>query len=150
MTMLPRRRFLVSWLPAAIIMFAMSFVWHGVALHDLEELRIPLPLYLVLAGVVYLILAAVLALGIDRAIVHGVIGLRMGFPFKAMGVGALLGFVVYLVVFIMGMSFAKHNAVHVVVDVLWQMLEQGVGGLVVSLGIIFDLHKSHLELEGGK
>lgn len=148
--MLHRRRFLASWLPSTIVMFGLSYVWHGIALRDLEELRIPLTLYLILAGLVYLLLAGVLAIGIDKAIVHNVITLRMGFPFKAMGLGALLGFVVYLVVFILGMSFTNHGAVHVLVDVLWQMLEQGLGGMCVSFGIIYDLHKSHLEMEGAK
>lgn len=148
--MLHRRRFLASWLPSTIVMFGLSYVWHGIALRDLEELRIPLTLYLILAGLVYLLLAGVLAIGIDKAIVHNVITLRMGFPLKAMGLGALLGFVVYLVVFILGMSFTNHGAVHVLVDVLWQMLEQGLGGMCVSFGIIYDLHKSHLEMEGAK
>jgi hypothetical protein len=36
---------------------------------------------------------------------------------------------------------------HVVADILWQMIEQGMGGLAVSLGIIYDMHKSFLEQE---
>jgi hypothetical protein len=39
--------------------------------------------------------------------------------------------------------------VHVLVDVLWQMVEQGIGGLAVSLGIIYDLHQRFLEQERG-
>ncbi|MFZ1688917.1 MAG: hypothetical protein WAU70_15950 [Flavobacteriales bacterium] len=147
--MLHRRRFLASWLPSTIVMFGLSYVWHGIALRDLTELRIPLTLYFILAALVYLVIGLVLAIGIDKAIVYKVITLQTGFPFKAMGLGALVGFVVYLMVFILGMSFAKHSVVHVVVDVLWQMLEQSLGGLCVSLGIIYDLHKTHLEMEGG-
>jgi hypothetical protein len=45
------------------------------------------------------------------------------------------------------MSFAKSGAVHMLVDVLWQMVEQGVGGLMVSLGIIYDMRQSYLEAE---
>jgi hypothetical protein len=37
----------------------------------------------------------------------------------------------------------------VLVDVLWQMVEQGIGGLAVSLGIIYDLHQRFLEQERG-
>jgi hypothetical protein len=39
--------------------------------------------------------------------------------------------------------------VHIAVDILWQMVEQGIGGLMVSLGIIYDMHKSFLESERG-
>jgi hypothetical protein len=35
----------------------------------------------------------------------------------------------------------------VVVDILWQMVEQGLGGLIVSLGLIYDMHRSFLESE---
>jgi hypothetical protein len=60
-----------------------------------------------------------------------------------------VGFFVYLVIFVLGISFAKHGMVHVLVDVLWQMFEQGVGGLAVSLGIIYDMRQSYLEAEQG-
>jgi hypothetical protein len=145
--MMPRRRFLVCWLPSAVLMFGLSYAWHGLALRDLETLRVPLTLYFVLAGIVYLLVAAVLTVGIDRAILHNVVALKSGFPFKAMGLGALLGFMVYLMVFILGMSFTSHGAVHIVVDVLWQMLEQGLGGMMVSFGIIYDMHRAFLEAE---
>lgn len=145
--MMPRRRFLVCWLPSALLMFGLSYAWHGWALRDLEQLRIPLSLYLVLAGVVYLAIAAVLTLGIDRAIVYKVIEMKTGFPFKSMGLAAVAGFLVYLMVLIMGMSFADHGAVHIAVDVLWQMFEQGMGGLAVSLGIIYDMHRAFIEAE---
>lgn len=144
---MPRRRFLVCWLPSALLMFGLSYAWHGWALRDLEQLRIPLSLYLVLAGVVYLAIAAVLTIGIDRAIVHTVIEMKTGFPFKAMGLAAVAGFLVYLMVLIMGMSFADHGAVHIAVDVLWQMFEQGMGGMAVSFGIIYDMHRAFIEAE---
>ena len=35
---------------------------------------------------------------------------------------------------------------HIVVDILWQMLEQALGGLMVSLGI-YDMHRAFLEHE---
>jgi TRAP-type mannitol/chloroaromatic compound transport system permease small subunit len=65
-------------------------------------------------------------------------------------VGAVVGFMVYLLVFTLGMSFASHALRHVVVDVLWQMFEQAIGGLLVSLGIIYDMHRSFLEAERAK
>lgn len=145
--MMPRRRFLVCWLPSALLMFGLSYAWHGWALRDLEQLRIPLSLYLVLAAVVYLAIAAVLTLGIDRAIIYKVIEMKAGFPFKSMGLAAVAGFLVYLMVLIMGMSFADHGAVHIAVDVLWQMFEQGMGGLAISLGIIYDMHRAFIEAE---
>jgi TRAP-type mannitol/chloroaromatic compound transport system permease small subunit len=54
---------------------------------------------------------------------------------------------VYLVIFVLGMSFAKNGMAHVVVDIIWQMVEQSIGGLMVSLGIIYDMHQRFIEQE---
>jgi hypothetical protein len=36
---------------------------------------------------------------------------------------------------------------HVLVDVLWQVFEQAIGGLAVSLGMIYGMHRSFMEAE---
>ncbi len=133
-----------------VAMGALSYMWHGVMLSDLQELRIPLMLYHVLAGLVYLVLGLVITIGVHKAVQYEWISLKRGFPFMASLLAAAIGFFVYLVIFVLGMSFASdHGMMHVVVDVLWQMFEQGVGGLAVSLGIIYDMHKRFLEQERG-
>lgn len=128
-------------------MFLISWLWHGLALTDLEEIRIPLTLYFCLAGIVYVVLGLAMTFAIHTAIMHEWISLKRAFPFTSMLLGAALGFFVYLAIFVLGMSFTKGGMVHVVADVLWQMLEQGIGGLMVSLGIIYDMHKRYLESE---
>ena len=60
---------------------------------------------------------------------------------------AAIGFFVFLLIFVLGMSFTKPGMMHVVVDILWQMFEQGMGGLAVSLGVIYDMHKRFLDQE---
>lgn len=144
-----RRHILLPTLLSAAVMYLVSWLWHGLALTDLEELTIPTTLYFVLAGIVYLVLGLGLTFGIHIAIEHEWISLKRGFPWTSSLAGAALGFFVYLVIFVMGMSFTKSGMVHVVVDVLWQMLEQGLGGLAVSLGIIYDMHQRYLESEKG-
>jgi len=145
--MLWRRRILLPWLLSAVVMYGLSFAWHGLALTDLQELRIPLALYLCLSGVVYLLIGLGLTVAVHQCVAHEWISLRKAFPLMSMLLGAAIGFVVYLVVFILGMSFASKGFVHIVVDILWQMLEQGLGGLMVSLGLIYDMHRHFLESE---
>ena len=128
-------------------MFGLSYVWHGLALTDLEELKIPLTLYFLLAFLVYLVLGLILTLVIHKAIQYEWISLKRAFPFYSALVGAAAGFFVYLVIFILGMTFTKHGMMHIVVDILWQMVEQALGGLAVSLGIIYDLHRQFMEQE---
>lgn len=144
-----RRFILLPWLLSSAVMFGLSYVWHGLVLSDLSELRVPLALYLVLAALVYIVLGLAITIGAHKAVQYELISLKRAFPFMVMLMAAAVGFFVYLVIFVLGMSFVKHGMMHVVVDVLWQMLEQGLGGLVVSLGMIYDMHQRFLEQERG-
>ena len=145
--MLLQRRILAPWIASALVMYGLSFLWHGIALNDLRDLKIPMVLYVVLSTVVYLLIGLGLTFGMHQAIQHQWIGIRQGFPLKGLMFGAVFGFVVYLIAFIFGMSFIDGKVMHIIVDVLWQMVEQGLGGLVVSFGIIYDLHQGFLENE---
>jgi hypothetical protein len=142
-----RRFILLPTLLATVVMFGVSYLWHGVILKDLQDLQIPLTLYLILSGIVHLCIGLVLTVCTHKAIEYEWISLKGPFPLMAFLIGAASGFFVFLVIFILGISFTKGGVVHVVVDILWQMLEQGLGGLAVSLGIIYDMRQSFLEDE---
>lgn len=137
----------MPWALSTVVMFVLSYVWHGMALRDLEELHVPLALYLSLAALVYLGIGLGLTVMVHKAVEYEWISLKRGFPVMSMLMGAASGFFVYLVLFVIGVSFTKNETLHVVADVLWQMIEQGVGGLAVSLGIIYDLRQRFLEQE---
>ncbi|MBV6406328.1 MAG: hypothetical protein IT228_10895 [Flavobacteriales bacterium] len=145
--MFGKRGFLVPWIASSVLMYGLSYVWHGLALTDLQDLRIPLPLYLALSGLVYLIIGMAITFLVHQAIAYEWVSLKRAFPLMSALLGAAVGFVVFLLVYILGMSFAKSGAVHVVIDALWQMLEQGLGGLMVSLGVIYDMHRRFMENE---
>jgi hypothetical protein len=148
--MLRERRIWLPWIASALLMFGMSYLWHGVALNDLHELRVPIALYLTLSALAYLIIGLGITVAVHQCIQHHWISLRQGFPLKGMLVGSIIGFVVFLLAFLFGMSFTDHAMMHLVVDVLWQMAEQSIGGLAVALGIIYDLHQNFLEHERGR
>lgn len=145
-----QRRILLPWLLSAVLMYGLSYVWHGLALTDLSELRIPLPAYLGFSAVAYLLIGLGITVAVHQAIAHGWISLKSAFPFMSILVGAIVGFIVYLLVFTLGLSFADRQLYHLVIDVLWQMFEQGIGGLMVGVGIIYDMHRSFLEGERAK
>lgn len=149
--MLPLKRFIVlPWLLSTAVMFGLSWVWHGIVLSDFQELTVPHWLYLTLAAVVYVVLGLAQTILTHKAVQYEWISLKKAFPFMAMLLSAAVGFFVYLVIFVLGMSFAKHGMAHVVADVIWQMFEQAIGGLMVSLGIIHDMHQRFLEQERAK
>ena len=64
------RRYLLPWLISAIVMFGLSYLWHGLLLRDLQELKVPLGLYLGLSGLVYLVVGLVITVLVHEAIRH--------------------------------------------------------------------------------
>jgi hypothetical protein len=104
-------------------------------------------LYLGLSSLAYLCIGLILTLTIHFLIAREWLSLKTAFQLKAMLVGGGIGVPVYLVMLLSGLSFASHGIEHVVVDLIWQIIEQAIGGLMVSLGIIYDLHRSFMEAE---
>lgn len=122
-----RKRFLISWISSTIFMFGLSFLWHGFVLNDLENLAFPLVLFVGLSALTYVVIGFVLTFAFTY------LSMGIKFKLKGIGIGAALGFFIYLIAFTLGVSFAGSNLEHVVADFCWQMLEQGLGGLIVSL-----------------
>ncbi|MFZ1658628.1 MAG: hypothetical protein WAT61_07410 [Flavobacteriales bacterium] len=138
---------IIPWLLSAVVMYGISYAWHGLLLNDISEMRIGLGLYLALAGLAYLLIGLGLTFLVHTGLQRGYISMKTGFPYKGMAIGAVSGLAVYLLVFISGLSFASHEIHHVFLDAVWQVIEQMVGGLMVCLGIIYDMHRRFLETE---
>lgn len=142
-----KRRILFPWLLSAVVMFVISYVWHGITLTDISDLRMELWLYLLLSGLAYLVIGLLLTLGVHFLLAREWIIMKNAFPMKSMLAGAGAGVVVYMVILASGLSFASQGIQHAVVDLLWQVVEQAVGGLMVGLGIVYDLHRNFMEAE---
>ena len=143
------RKLLLSWLFSSAVMFGLAYLWHAYLLTDIQDIKYPLTLFLILAGIVYLLLGGALFGILNYLVTNKLFDFDNKFPWKSMLVGAILGFSVYLVTFILGLSFNPHGFEHILVDFVWQMFEQAMGGLVVALVFIYDARKAQLEFEGG-
>ncbi|MGV9013363.1 MAG: hypothetical protein ACOH13_12285 [Flavobacteriales bacterium] len=138
---------IIPWLFSVVVMYGISYAWHGLLLNDISEMRMALGTYLALAGAAYALIALGLTYAVHSAILRGWISMKVAFPVKAMGVGAILGAVVYALVFFSGFSFASHELHHVFLDAVWQVSEQAIGGLMVAFGIIYDMHRRFMKAE---
>lgn len=126
---------MLGWIFSSIVMFALSYLWHGVILNDYKLISYPMGIYLVSAGVVYFVIGFLLnrifiAEFLDR------------YAEKALPRGLLtglgLGLIVYMVALVVGVTFTKGLEVkYLMLDVIWQTVEQCVGGLVVALVYMF-------------
>lgn len=138
---------MIGWILSSMLMFGLSYLWHGVILNDYALISYPLGIYLFSAGVVYLVIGFLLnrifiAEFLDRystkAVPRGLLA----------GVG--LGVIVYMLALVVGVTFTKGlDLKYLVLDVMWQAIEQCAGGLVVGLVymLVFEFIPQPLEEE---
>jgi hypothetical protein len=129
------KKFIISWIASSIVMFLLSYLWHGVLLNDFSMLNYPLGIFLLFASIVYLVTGALVAKVytlemFDRFTKH---------PFlKGLLSGALCGLLLYMISLVIGISFTKSITMqYMLIDITWQMIEQAIGGFVVGLVHVF-------------
>ena len=121
-----RTRFIGTWLTAAILMYGISYAWHGMILNDFTNLTLPLPVFLGLLALVYLLIGFIITF------VSSLRGKQTNPTFSGLLTGVSLGFFIYLIAFTLGVSFKSADTKHIILDFGWQMFEQGLGGVVVA------------------
>jgi hypothetical protein len=129
------KRFMLGWIFSSVLMFGLSYLWHGLVLNDYARITYPMGVYMVSAGIVYLVIGFLLsrifiAEFLDRftekAIPRGLMA------------GGVLGVIVYMVALVVGVAFTPGlDMKYLLLDVAWQAIEQSVGGLIVGLVYIF-------------
>jgi len=124
------KRFLFSWILSAIFMFAISYIWHGLFLNDIKNLKYPMGIFLTSAAFVYLAIGFVLVKLFSSDMV---ITLIRHFFLRGLVVGAASGLLLYMIALVLGVTFTKSiTLTSIIVDVPWQVFEQVVGGIVIS------------------
>ena len=112
-------------------MFGASYLWHGIFLNDLERLTYPREIFLTGSVITYLILGFLVTkiylmkfpnVIAKKPLVRGIIS------------GASLGIATYIVALVIGVSFnSALTPQYMLFDILWQTVEQTVGGIVVGM-----------------
>ena len=120
------KRFISAWLISTISMLAVSYTWHGVILNDLRQVNYPEWYFFLLLCLTYSIIALIMT-GVYQFTLP-----KKNPVFRAAVLGGAFGFFLYLVAFTLGISFKSGAVEHVVVDFVWQMVEQGFGAVVVA------------------
>lgn len=120
------KKLFFSWFFSLLSMISLSYLWHGVILNDLRHVNYPHWYFFLLLLLVYSIVSFIMTMGFNYS------NNNKNGPFKGFLGGAAFGFFLYLVAFTLGVSFKSGETKHVVVDFVWQMIEQGIGGLMVA------------------
>lgn len=125
-------RFFVSWIVSAIVMYAAFYFWHGVFLNDLNNITFSKALFLLLAALVYLVISYVLYRVYEMRLLNKFVSSTF---FRGILSGIILGFILFAIITVLGISFTRHmNMKYMMADCAWQIAEQVLGGLIISLG----------------
>ena len=129
------KKFIISWIACSVVMFILSYVWHGILLNDFKMLGYPLGLYLLFASIVYLVAGAFVA----KVYTLEFFSRFAKHPFlKGLIAGSACGILLYIISLVIGISFSKSITMqYMMIDITWQMLEQGIGGFIVGFVHIF-------------
>lgn len=116
-------------------MVLVSLLWHGVVLTDLNYIPSPETLFYLLFVLVYILI------GFTLTFAYNYLSMGIGLRLKSSLLGVTLGFFIYLIAFVFGVSFKGSGTAHVVLDFVWQMIEQGIGGSMI--GFVYMMAKRY-------
>jgi hypothetical protein len=120
-------RFITSVVFGTLVMLGLSYVWHGMVLNDFNSLSISKSLFFPLLGVVYGGIALLMT------VLFSFITFEVNVTRNRILIGGALGFFIYLVAFVLGMSFSPPSEMdHLALDFVWQMMEQAAGALIID------------------
>lgn len=142
------KRFLLSWIISALVMFSLSYLWHGIFLNDLQRLSYPKGIFLTGCVITYLILGFLVTkiylmkfpkYIAKRPLIRGLIA------------GALLGICTYIISLVVGVSFSYSLTMgNIIFDMAWQTIEQTFGGISVAFVYIWIYDGNPVEVIGRK
>jgi len=142
------KRFFLAWILSSVVMFSLSYLWHGIFLNDLQRLSYPKEIFLTGSIITYLILGFLVTkiylMNFPKAIakkpiVRGLIS------------GAGLGVCTYIVSLVIGVSFnSQLTPGYILFDLLWQTVEQTFGGIAVAFIYIWIYEGNPVEVVSRK
>jgi hypothetical protein len=123
-------RFFLSWISSAIVMFALFYMWHGLFLNDFKRIQFPLIWFVSFAAFTYLLFGAGIYFLYESQITKKI----RNFLVRGIVCGLIAGFSLFMIATIVNISLTRHLSMqHLMMDCIWQMTEQMVGGLVIVL-----------------
>lgn len=130
------KRFFISCLASSLVMFILSYVWHGLVLTDFSRLSYSKHLFLFFAALVYLMIGFVVSKAIDSKILDK--NFKRKPIIRGLISGAVCGIAFFLIATVVGVSFSTGSKLeNMLLDVSWQTVEQAIGGVVVGIIHIF-------------
>lgn len=137
-------RFFLSWIIAAVFMYAAFYVWHGVVLNDFKQIQFPIIWFVILSAFAYLVISYLLYRVFETRIISFFDNLFMRGFISALIVGISL----FAIMTVLHISFTKNvTSTYLITDFFWQIVEQSIGAVFIVLGkvLIFEPEFEHEE-----
>jgi hypothetical protein len=137
-------RFFLSWIFAAIAMYAAFYVWHGVVLNDFKQIQFPIVWFVLLSAFAYLIISYILFRVFETRVLTFFDNILMRGFISALIVGVSL----FAIMTVLHISFTKNmTTAYLITDFFWQVVEQSIGALFIVLAkhFIFEPDFEHDE-----
>ncbi len=133
-------RFYIGWILSAILMYVAFYIFHGILTNDLLKLAVPKTFFLSIAAVVYLIVAFGMSLLFNSTSLKK----NITNPYRrGLVIGVLTALFMYGVAFTVGISFSfQVTMINLMVDVGWQLVEQGIGAFFIVVANTFLIHEN--------
>lgn len=117
-------------------MFSLSYAWHGIILNDFARLNYPKAVFLVFAAFAYLVIGFVVVKMMEIEFFEKFFMHRL--LTKGIVTGMVCGAIFFLIATVIGVRINSGSGIkNLAFDLVWQMIEQGVGGGVVALVYAF-------------
>lgn len=136
-------RFFVSWLLGSVLMYTLFYSWHGIFLNDFKKINFPFTWLIIFTSIAYITISFVLYAVYESKPMKNV------FNFFVRGIlsGLLVGFIIFVVSTVVTISISRNlSAEHLMLDCVWQMVEQTIGGLLLGVVKVFVTDARHEEV----
>ncbi|CAN5144109.1 hypothetical protein BH09BAC5_BH09BAC5_28320 [soil metagenome] len=139
------KRFIISWLVSSLMMFGLSYVWHGIVLYDYDQITYPIAIYLTASSIAYLFIGFLVSRSflipfLDKVSHHPLL--------RGPAIGFACGILVYILATVVHVTFNKDmDLKYFLLDITWQGIEQAFGGFVVGIVymLVYEPHPMHIE-----
>ncbi len=131
-----KKIFLMSWLISSVGMFILSYIWHGYVLLDFFKNGTPTGLSLFYKILIYLVIGFIITWLFNLRIFKEF--LKYSPSLKGIIIGVLVGIVVFSISTFKSISYnVSLSHQYLLLNFLWQVFEQAMGGLLVGVVYYF-------------
>lgn len=125
------KRFYMGWIFTTLVMFGLSYLWHGVFLYDYDMITYNKAIYFTAASIAYIFIGFL----VSRAFLMPFFDKITRQPvLRGFAVGFACGILVYIIATAVHVTFNKDmDLKYLLLDITWQGIEQAFGGMMVGI-----------------